>query len=84
MDAKLVGDCIRRNMVKKNLTSEMLSVITGITVERLKEYEEGNLKSKAKSNEIFAIAEAVGHLTTGSHERRWFVGISRQNCGWAI
>jgi len=60
VDAKLVGDCIKRNMEKKKLTSEMLSVITGITVERLKEYEEGNLKSKVKSSEILAIAEAVG------------------------
>ena len=60
MDAKRVGDCIKRNMAEKNLTTEMLSEITGISVERLKEYEEGNLKNKAKSSEIFAISRAIG------------------------
>ena len=59
MDAKQAGECIRRNMNKKNMSTAMLSEITGISEERLKEYIEGNLTNKAKYGEIMAISNAI-------------------------
>ena len=57
MDTKVFAECMKRNMDKHGITTEVLSEMTGITVARLEELESGENKPKAK--ELHAISAAI-------------------------
>ena len=55
METKQFAQCMKRNMDARNLTTEALSELTGISVSGLEEYESGEFT--AKSDEIIEIDE---------------------------
>ena len=57
MDTRKFAECMKLNMHKRNISIEVLSTMTGISVFRLKEYESGDFV--AKSDEIFKIGKAI-------------------------
>ena len=57
MDTKVFAECLKRNMDKHGITTEVLSEKTGISVTRLEELESGEIKPKAK--ELFAIGPVI-------------------------
>ena len=57
MDTKVFAECMKRNMNKHGITTEKLSELTCISIERLKELESGDNKPKAK--ELHAISTII-------------------------
>ena len=58
MDIKLFAECMKRNMAKKNITTEELAEMTGISAERLRSFESAS--SKPKASELHKISAAIG------------------------
>ena len=58
MDTKLFAECMKRNMTQKNITTEELAEMTGISAERLQSLESSS--SKPNASELHKISAAIG------------------------
>ena len=58
MDKKAFATCMKRNRVKQTLSLEDLEKLTGISIEKLMEFETGEFE-RIKASEIKEIGKAI-------------------------
>ncbi|MCR5026523.1 MAG: helix-turn-helix domain-containing protein [Methanobrevibacter sp.] len=58
MDKKAFASCMKKNRENKKISIEDLGTITGISYQKLKEYESGEF-DKIKASELQAIGKAL-------------------------
>ncbi len=66
MNSQKIGECLKRNMEKNNITAEILSEKTGLSLSRIEEYMSGEFVPKAF--ELKLIAHEVGDIIGVSDE----------------